>query len=62
MEIMDGRVSRVHCTIGMGRHPATGSSQVFLEVIPDRRTPVVHLTPRRGPGAWSAPGSLLGPG
>ena len=55
VEIVDGRVSRVHCTIRMGRHPATGSAQVFLEVIPHRRRascrlPLAGLEERSPPG------------
>ena len=32
VEVADGRVSRVHCTIRRGRNPATGDSQAYIEV------------------------------
>lgn len=32
MEVPDGRVSRVHCTLHRARNPATGEIQAYIEV------------------------------
>ena len=56
VEVADGRVSRVHCCIGLATNPATGSQQAYVEARSTAGLPMHHrrwlcsiMRPRRRP-------------